>query len=87
MDISCDEEQAVQVQFLAYANNSTWEDSPENYTISDYNTTFEDWDTQFTSLTVSDNGSYDFYAYLINEHGDMIKEIVWPDTIMIGRDD
>ena len=87
VDISCDEEQEVTIQFLAYVNGSDHGEAPYNYTTDTYNTTYQDWDSRTVFLSDFENGSYDIYAYLINEDGQMIKEFKWLDVEMKARDE
>ena len=87
VDISCNEEQEVTVQFLAYVNGSGHGEAPYNYTTDTYNTTYQDWDSRTVFLSDFENGSYDIYAYLINEDGQMIKEFKWFDVEMKARDE
>ena len=87
VDISCDETQGVTVQFLAYVNGSGHGEAPYNYTIDEFNTTYQDWDSRTVMLGNFTNGSYDIYAYLINEHGDMMKESKWFNVQLKARDE
>ena len=87
VDISCDEEQEVTIQFLAYVNGSGHGEAPYNYTTDTYNTTYQEWDSRTVFLSDFENGSYDIYAYLINEHGQMIKEFKWFDVELKARDE
>ena len=87
VDISCDETQGVTVQFLAYVNGSGHGEAPYNYTIDEFNTTYNDWDSRTVMLGNFTNGSYDIYAYLINEHGDMMKESKWFNVELKARDE
>ena len=87
VDISCDEEQEVTIQFLAYVNGSGHGEAPYNYTTDTYNTTYQDWDSRTVFLSNFENGSYDIYAYLINEEGQMIKEDKWLDVEIKARDE
>jgi hypothetical protein len=87
VDISCDETQQVEVQFLAYVNGSGHGDLPYNYTIDEFNTTYQDWDSRTVTLGDFENGTYDIYAYLINEHGDMLKESKWYNIELKARDE
>ncbi len=87
VDISCDETQNVEVQFLAYVNGSAHNDAPYNWTSDIYNTSYQDWDSRTVYLGDFVNGTYDIYAYLINEHGDMIKESKWFNVELKARDE
>ena len=87
VDISCDEEQEVTIQFLAYTNGSGHGESPYNYTIDTYNTSYQEWDTRVSYLGNFTNGSYDVYTYLINDDGEMIKELIWRNVQLKMRDE
>ena len=87
VDISCNEEQEVTIQFLAYTNGSGHGEAPYNYTTDTYNTTYQDLDSRTVYLSDFENGSYDIYAYLINEEGQMIKELIWWDVNLQMRDE
>lgn len=87
VDISCDETQQVQVQFLAYVNGSGHGEAPYNFTMDDFNTTYQDWDSRTSILGNFTNGSYDLYAYLINDDGQMIKESIWRNVHLKMRDE
>ena len=87
VDISCDEEQEVTIQFLVYVANSSHGEEPTNYTIDTYNTTYQDWDVRTLYLGSFSNGTYDVYTYLINAEGEMIKELIWPDIELQMRDE
>ena len=86
VDLNCDETQEVQLQFLAYENGSTYGDSPTDYGILYYNVTNAD--VGYHNITLPDlpNGSYDLYAYLINDDGEIMKELTWWD-LEIQRDE
>ena len=75
------------IQFLAYTNGSGHGEAPYNYTTDTYNTTYQDWDSRTVYLSDFENGSYDIYAYLINEEGQMIKELIWWDVNLQMRDE
>ena len=87
VDISCNEEQEVTIQFLAYVNGSGHGEAPYNYTVDTYNTTYQDWDSRTVYLSNFENGTYDIYAYLINDDGQMIKEIIWRNVELVARDE
>ena len=87
IDLPCDETQEVEVQFLAYVNGSGHGDLPYNYTIDKFNTTYQDWDSRTVILSDFENDTYDIYAYLINDNGDMIKESTWFNVQLKARDE
>ena len=87
VDISCDEEQEVTIQFLAYVNGSGHGESPHNYTIDTFNTTYQDWDSRTVVLGDFENDTYDISAYLINDDGEMIKESIWFNVQLKARDE
>jgi len=86
VDINCDEEQEVEVQFLVYKTNSTNGDMPENYSIDIWNV--YNGDTEYRNMTLGNftTGYYDVYAYLINDDGEMIKELIWSNIELLARD-
>jgi len=86
VDINCDEEQEVEVQFLVYKTNSTNGDMPENYSIDKWDV--YNGDTEYRNMTLGNftTGYYDVYAYLINDDGEMIKELIWPNIELLARD-
>ena len=87
VDISCDEEQEVTIQFLVYVANSSHGEAPTNYTIDTFNTTYEDWDVRPLYLGNFTNGTYDVYTYLINDDEEMIKELIWSDIELRSEND
>lgn len=75
VDLPCDETQEVEVQFLAYVNNST-DSIPENYSIDKWNV--YNGDAEYRNMTLAlPKGFYDIYAYIINEEGVMQDEKIW----------
>jgi hypothetical protein len=82
VDVDCDETQEVQVQFLAYENGSGYGDSPTDYGILNYNVSNGDYGYHNISLPDLPNGSYDLYVYLINDDGEIQKELTWWDKII-----
>jgi len=75
IDLPCDETQEVEVQFLAYANNTT-DSIPENYSIDIWDV--YNGDAEYRNMTLSlSKGRYDIYAYIINDEGIMQDEKVW----------
>lgn len=86
VDINCDEEQEVEVQFLVYKTNSTNGDMPENYSIDIWNV--YNGDVEYRNMTLGNftTGYYDVYAYLINDDGEMIKELIWSNIELLARD-
>jgi len=75
VDLPCEETQEVEVQFLAYANNST-DSIPENYSIDKWNV--YNGDAEYRNMTISlPKGRYDIYAYIINKDGVMQDEKIW----------
>lgn len=86
VDINCDEEQEVEVQFLVYKTNSTNGDMPENYSIDIWNV--YNGDVGYRNITLGNftTGYYDVYSYLINDDGEMITELIWYDIELLARD-
>tara|TARA_R100001163_G_C5065768_1_gene203811 strand:- start:2232 stop:2993 length:762 start_codon:yes stop_codon:yes gene_type:complete len=87
VDINCDEEQEVEVQFLVYKTNSTNGDMPENYSIDIWNV--YNGDVGYRNITLGNftTGYYDVYSYLINDDGEMITELIWYDVELLTRDE
>tara|TARA_R110000824_G_scaffold196246_3_gene379405 strand:- start:13085 stop:13963 length:879 start_codon:yes stop_codon:yes gene_type:complete len=85
VDLDCDETQEVQVQFLAYKNESVGGDSPQDYGILNYNVTNGDYGYENITLADLPDDYYDLYAYLINDDGEIQKELTW-FNIQIRRD-
>tara|TARA_R110002020_G_C16115347_1_gene759901 strand:+ start:45 stop:965 length:921 start_codon:yes stop_codon:yes gene_type:complete len=75
VDLTCDETQTVQVQFLAYHENNT--NGPDNYSIDSFDV--YNGDAGYRNITLGNftNGVYNIYAYLINNDGEMITELIW----------
>ena len=86
VDINCDEEQEVEVQFLVYKTNSTNGDMPENYSIDIWNV--YNGDVGYRNITLGNftTGYYDVYSYLINDDGEMITELIWYDIELLAGD-
>tara|TARA_Y100000004_G_C8941870_1_gene424545 strand:- start:151 stop:903 length:753 start_codon:yes stop_codon:yes gene_type:complete len=86
VDINCDEEQEVEVQFLVYKTNSTNGDMPENYSIDIWDV--YNGDVGYRNITLGNftTGYYDVYSYLINDDGEMITELIWYDVELLARD-
>ena len=84
VDLPCDETQEVEVQLLAYLDNSS---SPENYSIDIWNV--YNADAEYRSMTLSNfsTNTYDIYTYLVNHEGEIMKELIWSDIEIKGRDD
>ena len=82
-DLDCDETQDVQVQFLAYHENNT--NGPDNYSIDDF--VVYNGDEGYRNITLGNftKGKYDVYAYLINDDGDIITELIWEDIEIEGE--
>tara|TARA_Y100001963_G_scaffold36051_1_gene50253 strand:- start:574 stop:1392 length:819 start_codon:yes stop_codon:yes gene_type:complete len=78
VDLPCDETQQVELQFLAYANNSSQGDAPENYSIDEWDVYNGDY--EYRNMTIGlPKGFYDIYAYIINKEGVMQDEKIWTD--------
>ena len=76
VDLPCDETQQVELQFLAYANNSSQGDAPENYSIDEWDVYNGDY--EYRNMTIGlPKGFYDIYAYIINKEGVMQDEKIW----------
>ena len=84
VDITCDEEQEVEVQFLAYDTNGTYE-MPYNYSIDIWNV--YNGDAEYRNMTLGSftNGTYDVYVYLLNDNDEMIDEIIWYNVQLEAR--
>ena len=75
IDLPCDDTQEVEVQFLAYVNNST-DSIPENYSIDEWNV--YNGDAEYRNMTIAlPKGQYDIYAYIINKDDEMQDEKIW----------
>lgn len=84
VDINCDVEQEVEVQFLAYDTNGTYE-MPYNYSIDIWDVYNADAEYRNMSLGSFTNGTYDVYVYLINYEDEMMDEIIWYNVELKAR--
>jgi hypothetical protein len=86
VDIPCDETQEVEVQFLAYHINNT-DGYPDNYSIDIWDV--YNADAEYRSMTLGNfnESVYDLYTYLINDDGDIMKELVWSDIEIKGSEE
>jgi len=84
VDVNCNEEQEVEVQFLAYDTNGTYE-MPYNYSIDIWNV--YNGDAEYRNMTLGSftNGTYDIYVYLLNQNDEMIDEIIWYNIELKAR--
>ncbi len=84
VDINCDVEQEVEVQFLAYDTNGTYE-MPYNYSIDIWDV--YNGDAEYRNMTLGSftNGTYDVYVYLINYEDEMIDELIWYNIELKAR--
>ena len=77
VDINCDEEQGVTVQFLAYKSNSSYGSEPENYSIDKFDVYNGDIGYRNMTLCALPKDEYDVYVYLIDEDENIITEEKW----------
>ena len=87
VDLPCDETQEVELQFLIYTVNSTTGEAPVNYSIDKWNV--YNADAEYRSMTLSNfsTGYYDIYTYLINDDGEMMKELKWLNIEIRGSEE
>jgi len=86
VDVNCDEVQQVEVQFLVYDANGTYEE-PYNYSIDVWDVYNGDAEYRNMSLGSFTNGSYDAYVYLINDDNIVIDEIIWYNIELEAREE
>jgi hypothetical protein len=86
VDLDCEETEDVEVQFLAYENNSSGGE-PVNFSI-DYYSVYNG-DIGYRNMTLGNftESRYDIYAYLIDEDGEMITEVTWMGVYIEGEED
>ena len=77
VDLNCNETQDVTVQFLAYKENSSQGEFPENYSTDSFEVYNADVGYRNITLGNFSKGKYDIYVYLTNNDGEVITELIW----------